>query len=101
MASILSNTDRRLKAYDNASPALSLSLDVGVDAEGWGLPVIYAVGQIVTDSQGNTWRIIGFLRDDQVVVAPYGLNIQPGVVSAVYRHEGLRHIEAPITGFDL
>lgn len=101
MAAITGNTDPRLKAYDYASPAMSLSLDVGCDAEGWPLPVLYAVGQIVTDSRGNTWRIIGFLRDNQVVVAPYGLNVQPGVVSAAYHHEGLRHIEVPITGSEV
>lgn len=105
MAAITSTTnitDRRLAAYENVSPAQELCLTVYYDEEGWPIDFLFAVGQIVVSPSGGMYKIIGFTRSNEIIVAQYGLDMDKAISSLKLRSaEGLAHLDKPLCSSDL
>ena len=58
-----------------ASPAHETFYADGMTEDGWPNYIAVRVGDIVTSSNGHglLWRVIGFTRDNGLVLRPYGL----------------------------
>lgn len=93
-----STTNPLLRDYDRLSPAQSLDLIVGYDDEGWAIYQGFGLGQIVASQVGNTYKVIGFTLDNEIIVKPYGLGHDPAIKSMCFQSEGLKVIENPICG---
>jgi hypothetical protein len=67
-----------LRGQANLSPATSLSLIAGEDAEGWPVYTIVALGALVA-SGDRLYRLIGFTTKNQLLLKPHGLDADPAV----------------------
>jgi len=99
MTTSASSTNLRLNDFERVSPAQSLDLTVGYDAEGWPISQIFRVGQIVASRNGRLYKVIGFSLDNEVLTVQYGLEQDPAIKSVAFLAEGLEAVEAPITSW--
>lgn len=91
------NYDYLCRSYRNASPALSLDICTGTDAEGWSIYTLYKVDDIVTSKSGKMYKVLGFTLTNNVICKQYGLDLDPQIVTVEFdikNHGGLDHLPA-------
>ncbi|MCP4567933.1 MAG: hypothetical protein GY841_10175 [FCB group bacterium] len=79
----------RMHGIENPSPALSLDLVVGNDSDGWPVYRQFVAGSRMVSQSGKLYKVVGFTRDDLVVVVQAGLEIDPAISSVTFEPEGL------------
>lgn len=91
-----------LREAERVSPATSLDLVVGHDADGWPIYYGFVVGTRFATTRGRAFKVIGFSLDNHVFAVPYGLNADPGVRMVEFGGmEGVEILPAPITSSEV
>ena len=71
-----------LRDIPNLSPVTATDIVIGYGEDGFADWRIVRIGDLVTDDSGSRiYRVIGFDRDNQVILTPHGLNHDPAVMT--------------------
>lgn len=88
-----------LREAERVSPATSLDLVIGYEADGQPIYCCLAVGQLILSPMGRGYRVIGFSLDNHVFAQPYGLGTDPLVrFIEIENIEGITFLDDPIMG---
>jgi hypothetical protein len=82
------------------SPSEQIDAVVGYDSEGWEIWETFQYWDVVLfapwkDESPKMHRIVGFLKDNSVLLRPHGLGHDPLYAGFTARPEGLSHLPKP------
>ena len=91
-----------LREAERVSPATSLDLVVGYDADGFPVYCGFAVGTKFSTPKGLGYKVIGFSLDNHVFAVPYGLGHEAAVRFVEFGSvEGVEILPEPITSSEV
>lgn len=78
------------------SPAISLDVVTGYDAEGWAEWLTVNVGMRLVSRSGRMYKVIGFTTASTIICTQSGLDIDPAVKFVELTGEGLEWADKPV-----
>lgn len=82
---------------ERLSPAISLTLVVGFDQEGWEEWLMVSVDDRILSPEGRLYKVLGFTLQNTIIAQPIGLDVDRRIISVELEPMGFRH-EAPEWG---
>ena len=77
------------------SPAETLDLVTGYDADQWPIFNTFSVGMRIVSPAGRLYKVIGFTKENTLICTQAGLDIDPMIAHVNLRPDGCKWADEP------